>query len=263
MGMVSGRHGQLGVMACVALLATLTAAGCSGPAETPSTIFVTLAPPPATVGPAPTIGSVVISTSAPDDRWTVTFKKPVVTGISTTVAAKMNDAITAAVNGYIDAFTGSGLPAVTGSVSASTLEGDFSIALASATIVSLRFTVFTRVSGGALVGKPGSINLAVPSGAKINLTDILSDPTAALPTLSSKARSVLATSLGKQLTWTGSAKPIGFFDNAWAMTNTGLEFTWAQGEVAGASAGMPSANLAWSGIKSLVKAGGPAGQFVQ
>jgi hypothetical protein len=250
-------------MACVALLATLTAAGCGGGTPTPSIIFITLPPGPGSVGPAPTIGSSVISTSAPDDRWTATFKKPVVTGISATVAGKMNDAITAAVNGYIDAFTGSGLPAVTGSVSPSTLEGDFSIALASPTIVSLRFTVFTRVGGGALVGKPGSINLAVPSGSKINLTDILSDPTAALPTLSSKARSVLATSLGRQLTWPGSATSISFFDKAWAMTDTGLEFTWAPGVVAGKSAGMPSANLAWSGIKSLIKSSGPAGEFVR
>ena len=262
MGMVSGRRGRWGAVACVAVLMALTAAGCSGPAETPSRIFVTLPPPPAAAGPAPTIGSEVISTSAPGDRWTVTFKKPVVTGISIAVSAKMNDAITAAVNGYIDAFTGSGLPAVTSSASPSTLEGDFSIALTSPTIVSLRFTVFTRVGGGVLVGKPGSINLAVSSGSKINLTDILADPTAALPTLSSKAHSALASSLGKQLTWSGKATSISFFDNAWAMTSSGLEFTWAQGEVAGKSAGMPSANLAWSGIKSLIKASGPAGQFV-
>jgi len=263
MGMVGGRRTRWYVSACLALLMAVAAAGCAGTAETPSVILITLPPTPGPVGPTPAIGSVVISTSAPDSRWTVTFKKPVVSGISDTVAGKMNDAITAAVNGYIDAFTGSSLPAVAVGGTPSTLQGDFTIALDSPTIVSLRFTVFTSVGGAGLVGQPGSINLVASTGAKINLTDILSDPTAALPVLSSKAHSVLATSLGRQLTWSGSAASISFFDKAWAMTDSGLEFTWAQGEVAGASAGMPSANLAWSGIQSLIKGGGPAAEFVR
>jgi len=263
MGMVGGRQARWGAVACAALLTALVSAGCAGPAETPSVIFVTLPPTPAPAGPTPTIGGVVISTSAPDDRWTVTFKKPVVSGISATVAGKMNDAITSAVNGYIDAFTGSSLPAVALNGTRSTLQGDFSIAIDSPTIVSLRFTVFTNVAGAGLAGKPGSINLASSTGAKINLTDVLSDPTAALPTLSSQAHSALAKSLGRQLTWSGSATAISFFDKAWAMTTSGLEFTWAQGVVAGSAAGMPSANLAWSGIKSFIKASGPAEEFVR
>lgn len=263
MTMVGGRRARWGALACAALLAAVTSAGCVGPAETPSVIFVTLPPTPAPAGPTPTIGNIVISTNAPDNRWTVTFKKPVVSGISDTVAGRMNDAIASAVNSYIDAFTGSSLPAVAVNGTPSTLQGDFTIALDSPTIVSLRFTVFSRIGGAGLVGKPGSINLVSATGAPINFTDVLSDPTAALPTLSSKAHSALAKSLGKQLTWAGSATSIGFFDKAWAMTASGLEFTWAQGAVAGTSAGMPSANLAWSDIKSLIKAGGPAAEFVR
>jgi hypothetical protein len=252
----------------------ILAAGCTGGSATPQTIYITPSPAPVTplpsgVTPAPTavlvvpaIDSVVIASDAPDSRWKVTFKKPVISGVSAAAATKMNDAITAQINGYISAFTGSGLPSVGSGAGPSTLDGDFTIALDSPTVISLRFTQQTYVSGSDhTMGTPGSANFVVSTGAAINLADLFVDPTAALPTLSSKAHSALFASLGSELTWAGPATAISFFSKAWAMTQTGLEFNWAQGQVASAASGMPSATLPWSGIKALIKPTSPAGVF--
>jgi hypothetical protein len=275
MATVGGRGVRLGAVACFAMLAALAAAGCGSSSVTPAIIYVTDSPAPATplpsgVTPAPivtpvspVIDSVVISSNAPDNSWQVTFKKPVISGVSAAASTKMNDTITAQVNGYISAFTGGGLPAVASGDGPSTLSGDFTIALDSPTLISLRFSVLTYVTGAAHpTSAPGSLNFVVSSGAKINLADIFSNPTAALTTIASQSHAALTTLLGSDLIWSGSASSLSFFDKAWAMTPFGLEFTWAQGDIASEASGMPSATLAWSAIKSLIKTDGPAGEFV-
>lgn len=275
MGRVGGSGARFGVLAGVAMAALLAVAGCTGSNATPSVIFITLPPPPVTplpsgVTPAPTvglpvpvIGSVVISSNAPDNSWTVTFKKPVVSGISDAAAAKMNDTITTLVNDYIAEFTGSGLPPVAAGMGPSTLEGDFSIALASPTLLSLRFTMLSYVSGAAHpVGTPGSANFVVSSGASISLSDILTNPATATTILANLTHAELASSLGSDLNWSGTASSISFFDKAWAMTTGGLEFTWGQGELATEVVGMPSVTLAWPSVKAIIKSGSPASEFV-
>ena len=283
MGVIGRRGARWSLLVCVAAVAALAAGGCTGSSATPQTIYITptpgtVTPLPSGVTPGPTAGtpaptaapatpvinSVVIDSTAPDSRWKVTFKKPVVSGIPEAVATKMDDAITAKVNGYISAFTGSGLPAVAGGAGPSTLEGDYTIALASPTLVCLRFTLLSYVTGSAHpVGAPGSINFVVSSGATVNLADIFTDPTAAVTTLSTKVHAALATSLGSELSWAGPATAMSFFEKAWAMTPAGLEFAWPQGDLASMAAGMPSATLAWSSIKTIIKPTSPAGEFVR
>ena len=273
---VGGRGARLGVVGCISVVAALAAVGCTGSNATPPIIYITLPPSsptplPSGVTPAPTVAlplpvidSVLISSNAPDNRWTVTFKKPVVSGISTGAATKMNDTIANLVNGYISTFTGSGLPAVAIGMGPSTLEGDFSIALDSPTLLSLRFTMLSHTSGAAHpVGQPGSASFVVSSGAAIKLTDILNNPATATAILATQAHTALAKTLGPDLTWDGTASSIAFFDKAWAMTPAGLEFTWGQGDIASQAAGMPSATLAWSGVKAIIKSGSPAAEFVQ
>jgi hypothetical protein len=273
---LGGRRARSGILACVAVLAALAAAGCVGSSATAQVIYLTPPPGPVTplpsgVTPAPTIAlptpvidSVVISSNAPDNSWTVTFKKPVVSGISDAAATAMNNAITDAVNGFVSAFTGGGLPAVASGEGPSTLEGDFSIALDSPTLVSLRFTMVTFVTGAAHPAEtPGSLNFVVSSGAKINLTDLFTSPVAAVSTLSLMAHTQLSASLGTDLTWSGSAPSMTFFEKGWAMTPAGLEFTWAQGDIASEAAGMPSVTLAWPAIKSIILTSSPAGELVK
>ena len=60
--------------------------------------------------------------------------------------------------------------------------------------------------------------------------------------------------------WDGKADKLSFFD-VWDMTTAGLEFTWAQGQIADQSAGPPAVTLAWPDIKSIIRSNGPAGQF--
>ncbi len=278
MELIGRRRARWGLLLGISVLAVQVAAGCSANSATPETIYITPSPAPVTPlppgvtleptpepptpAPPPSISSVVIASNAPDSRWKVTFKKPVIGGIGQEAATKINDAITTQINGYINAFTGSGLPAVSVGMGPSTLEGDFTIALDSPTVISLRFTVLTYVSGAAHpVGAPGSLNFDVSSGDTINLADIFDDPAAALPVLSTQAHASLSTALGADLTWAGPAPAMSFFDKAWAMTPAGLEFSWAQGDLASMAAGMPSATLAWSGIKTLIKPSSPAGEF--
>jgi hypothetical protein len=261
---VGTRGARRGALACLVMLMALAAAGCSRSSATPQIIYITPPPGPATPGPSPAIDGVLISTAAPDGRWTVTFKKPLVSGLAETELTKINNAIAAQIDGYINSFTGSSLPALSGGSGPSTLEGDYTIALDTSSLLSLRFTMLQYVSGAAHpVATPGSINFDLSTGGTIALTDILADPNAALPVLTGDVHQALASSLGSDLTWNGSASSLTFFDKAWAMTSSGLEFTWAQGDLATMAAGMPSATLPWSSIKPIVKASGPAGQFVK
>jgi hypothetical protein len=286
MALIVRRRAGFGLASCLAVVAALAAAGCGGSNATPAIIYITPTPAPATptvvptplpsgVTPAPTatptpgpatpaIGSVVISSDAPDSRWKVTFKKPIVSGIPNPAMTKINDAITAKVNSLISGFTGSGLPAVQTGAGPSTLEGDFTIALDSPTLISLRFTVLTFVTGAAHpIGTPASINFVVSSGDTVALTSLFNDPTAALPVLSTQAHAALSADLGSDLTWAGPATAMSFFDKAWALTPVGLEFSWAQGDLASMAAGTPSATLAWTAIKTLIKPGSAAGEFIQ
>ena len=276
--MAGSRSMHRGVLATLAVAVTVAvavaSAGCGGNTVTPQTVYITptpgaVTPLPSGVTPEPTLAPPTITTflvesTALDNRSKVTFKKPVIGGVSDAVAAKMNDAITAKVNGLISAFTESGPPAVASGDGPSTLEGDYSIALNTATIVSLRFTVLTYVTGAAHPGgQPGSITLLVSSGATVGLTDLFSDQAKALSTVASQCKSELTKTLGADLTWDGKASSFDFFNKAWVITSPGLEFLFAQGDLASQAAGMPSATVPWSALKSMVKAAGPAGEFVK
>jgi hypothetical protein len=96
------------------------------------------------------------------------------------------------------------------------------------------------------------------SGATINLTDIFTSPVGALSALSTQAHAALATTFGSDLTWSGTATAMSFFDKARAMAPAGLEFTWAHAAIASEAEGMRSATLAWS----IIETSRPAGEFV-
>jgi hypothetical protein len=256
----------------VALIAAIAAAGCLGPGRTPRVVYITPTPgseptlaPGATPTPAPaspTISSVVISSDAPDGRWKVIFKKPVVSGVADPAGTAINDAITTQINQYIANFTGSGLPAVANGAGPSTLEGDFSTALDSPSVLSLRFTMLAYVSGSAHpAGTPGSLTFVVATGKPVALADLFTDANAAVAILAPKSHDSLSSQLSNDLTWSGSAPSLDFFSKAWVFTPAGLEFSWPQGDLASMAAGMPSAVVSWGDLKSVVKQDSPAYQF--
>jgi hypothetical protein len=258
----------------LALMSLVAAAACGGNGATAPIIYITPSPGPVTPLPSgvtpeptatpPTITTFLVESTALDNHWKVTFKKPVISGVSDALAAQMNNAIADKVNALIKTFTDSALPTVAAGDGPSTLEGDYSIALNTASTISLRFTVLTFVTGSAhSSGAPSSIAFVVSSGATVNLPDLFSDQATALSTVASQTKTALTKTLGADLTWDGKASSFDFFSKAWAITPVGLEFTFPQGDLASQAAGMPSATVAWSALKSVVKATGPAGEFAQ
>jgi hypothetical protein len=269
---MAGRGPRVMALAGLAVAALFVAAACGGSTVTPETVYVTptpgATPLPPGVTPEPTPGPPVISTflvesSAPDGRWKVTFKKPVVSGISEAAATKINNTITDKVNAFIAAFNGTELPAVAAGAGPSTLQGDYSIGINSRNVVSLRFTIVTYVSGAAHPsGAPGSLTVAVGTGDTVALESLFSDKVAALAKITGKCKSELTTLLGADLTWDGKVSSFGFYDKAWVITASGLEFNFAQGAMASQAAGQPSATVPWSDIKSVVDSKGVAGGFI-
>jgi len=257
------------VLASLVLATAFLVAGCGGTSATPPIIYITPAPvtlapgaTPTPPPPPPDISSVLVSSSAPDSRWTVLFKKPVISGPGT--ASTMNDAITAKVNALTSAFTAGSLPAVTSGASPSTLDGNFTIALDTNELISLRFTVLTYVSGAANpVGDPSSINLDVATGATIALGDVFTSAATALPILTAKAHAALTAALAGDLQWPSGSIAISFFEKAWAITPAGLEFTWAQGSIASQAAGAPSAVVSWADLKPAINPTGPLAALVR
>jgi hypothetical protein len=286
MGRGGARFGLLARHALwsIAVLAVLCAAGCSStntnfgyPALQPTPTPVPPAPtatvashgsaavatstPAPTVAPAsPTVSSVTITSSASDGSWQVTFKKPVISGVAAAAATAINAAIGSTVNAYIASFT-TGLPATMIGGRPSVLDGSFSVALASPTLLSLRFTVIEYATGA--VGTEtlaGSASFAVPSGASLELTDLFTSAAAALPVLSAQAHSQLSAHLGADVNWPASPTLSSF--GAFDLTVAGLELIWSQGAVASQAEGTPSVLIPWSALASVIAPAGPAGEFL-
>jgi hypothetical protein len=275
--------------AAVALFAAIALAACGGAQVTPRTIYITLPPssatPPATATPTvapsalpttapgktpaitptpapgtPTVSGQLVTAAAQDDSWTVSFNKPVIGGIAT--AGAINSSIGTRVDGIIGVFTGSELPAPGSGGSPSTLTGDFEVAFASPTVLSIRLKMTTSITGAAHPGtEPGSIAFNVQTGAVIQLPDLFSSPATALPLLRTQARAKLAGLLGGDLRWPATAT-MADFGRAWSFTPTGLELSWPQGEIAPAAAGVPTVTLPWAGLSGVIADPGPAAQFL-
>jgi hypothetical protein len=268
-------------LVAAAALASLVLAACLGPRLTPQVIYTILpakaSPTPsvtpaagestsASVTPAPTatfitasVSSTTVSSTASDGRWKVTFQKPVVGGVPTATA--MSTSVTTKVNAYIASFTGSGLPVPASGNPPSTLDGGFSVAYVSPTLLSLRFTVTTFVTGAAHpVTEVGSINFNVANGAVIQLPDIFTSQAAALPVLKSKAHAALSAKLGSSLAWPASVT-MSDFGQAWVFTPGGLELSWSQGTIAPMASGTVTIGIPWSQLKSVLANPGPAAGF--
>jgi hypothetical protein len=286
---LSGRSGRLAVPGalariCLGAWVVLALGGCSGtstgefgypalrvtdspvaPARTSGAVVAAQSqspsPSPAdTVAVSPTVTGVTVTSSAGDGSWQVTFQKPVVSGIPGAAAATINAAVGRIVNGWIGQFS-TDAEAVTAKGQSSALNGTFSVALNSPTLLSLRFRATETIAGGAgprtLVD---AINFVPSTGRRIGLADLFTSGTAALPVLSEQARSRLAASLGPDLVWPSSPTLDSF--GAFDLTVAGLELIWPQGTVAGQAAGTVGVTIPWSSLASVIDASGPAAEFM-
>jgi hypothetical protein len=274
------RGARRGGLTLLAACAALVIAGCQGAAPTPQTIIITL--PPSTPGPTaapsaaastgtpgatatatpvattPSVSGTTVTQTALDNRWSVSFQMPVVSGVAPAAVTAMNDAITTRVNAYIISFNGNGLPVVASGDSPSTLAGAFSVAFVSPSLLSLRFTVETYITGAAHpTTEAGSLNFDVASGAVIQFPDLFAGPAVALPVIQAQAHTLLAAKLGADLNWPASST-MADFGGAWAFTPGGLELTWSQGAIASEAEGPVTISIAWSALSNVIATPGPA-----
>jgi hypothetical protein len=263
------RGARRGGLTLLAACAALVIAGCQSAGPTPQTIIITLPPstPGATatatpVATTPTVSGTTVTQTASDNRWNVSFQMPVVSDVAPVAVTAMNDAITTRVNAYIVSFNGSGLPVVASGDGPSTLAGAFSVAFASPSLLSLRFTVETYNTGAAHpTTEAGSLNFDVASGAVIQFPDLFESPAVALPVIQAQAHTLLTAKLGADLDWPASST-MADFGGAWAFTPGGLELTWSQGAIASEAEGPVTISIAWSALSSVIATPGPADGFV-
>jgi hypothetical protein len=268
-------HARLMGLGFVATCAALAVAGCLGSTATPQIIYVSPTPSAgsqasaaasATATPmipttAPIVTSSDVTSSAPDNSWQVSFREPVVSGLSPAVATAIGNSLNTRVSAFISAFNGSQLPAVAAGGTPSTLKGNFTVALAKPTLLSLRFIVDTSIAGSAHpTTQAGSINFDLATGAVIQLPDLFTSPAAALPVLQTQAHARLTALLHGGLMWPASVTMTDF-GQAWAFTTTGLELSWSQGAIASEAAGVPTISVPWSALSGVIAKPGPAAQF--
>jgi hypothetical protein len=196
-----------------------------------------------------------------DGRWTVSFKKPVISGVAT--ADEMNDRIDHLVDGYINEFRANDFPPPDPVYGPATLEGDYTLGVVSPTIVSVRLNVFTNLTDYADQRVSG-LNMRVADGSLIRLAELFSDPTAAVPVLSEQCQTRLAgSSFAEDLIWPDSVN-LGDFEKGWIMTDTGLGFAFGKGEVATQAAGVVDVTIPWTepALIGILKPTGPAGELL-
>lgn len=260
-----------------------TAAAMTVATPTPSAPATATAVPTPTAVPAPTptpgptasptavpaIALIVTTTvgdsgnSAQCGAWHVTFKKPVVSGVSG--SAPINAAVTAKVTGYINDFKAQ-LPHGGGAGPCS-LEGSYSIGLNSKTLLSFRFSLVEALGGASVGTKAGGLDFGVADGASIALASLFTTDVAGASALSTQCRSLLLVKLGPDgidasYIDPGTTAVMSNFDKAWVFTAAGLEVAFAEVQVAPAVEGTPAVTIPWASIKAVLKANGPAGQFV-
>lgn len=256
----------LNATAAAMTVATATPTGSPTPVPTP---ISTPGPTPSPTA-VPAV-AVVVSTTVGDSgnsaqcgAWHVTFKKPVVSGVSG--SAPINAAVTAKVTGYINDFKAQ-LPHGGGAGPCS-LEGSYSIGLNSKTLLSFRFSLVEALGGASVGTKAGGLDFGVADGASIALASLFTTEVAGASALSTQCRSLLLVKLGPDgidasYIDPGTTAVMSNFDKAWVFTAAGLEVAFAEVQVAPAVEGTPAVTIPWASINAVLKANGPAGQFVR
>jgi len=230
----------------------------------------TAAAPTATHTPAatptcgvPTVATHHISTHSAGNAWSVEFDEPVVGCVA--AAKAMDVVINAQVTAWISDFTSHAFvePPPSGAIQPAvtylqTLTGTFTVALASSKLLSLRFALAYYAGGAHDINNVGGLSFRVPTGAAIAFADLFTSSAAALPVLNTQTHTLLTALLGGDLTWS-PAPSLAKVSDAWVLTTTGLELSWARGTVGPESAGPVAITIPWASLAGVVNPSGPAG----
>jgi hypothetical protein len=285
---MTDRRSTAGMLAGLVSVAALVAA-CAGSTATPPIVYLTPAPTPSpivavatpattpTPGPTPvpvagaswpatpTIVETIQSeggSTASCSTWTVTMHKPVVTGIPS--AGAMNAAISALVDGWVVDFKKR--LAEGGGAGPCTLDGSFTVGIASQTLVGIAFANQVYLGGASTVAAVGGINFTSPTGSTIAFGDLFAAGGAAAEILSAQSRTLLATALASDGNATqiaaGTGPALSNFDKAFVLTPAGLQLWFAELQIGPAALGTPVITVPWSALSGVLNSDGPASQFI-
>jgi hypothetical protein len=239
------------------------------PGSTPTdAVAPTPTVPAPTPTPAPAVPSITITkitesgNAAGCGNWTISFEKPVVSGVPT--AATMNAAIAAKVNAFINDFKAQ---LSSGGPGPCDLTGRASVTLNSDGLIGISFNESSYTGGAHPATIAGSINLIVSSGATVSMGQLFIG-TSAPAVLSTQSRLLLTALLGPDgvdasFIDPGTTPLMSSFDTAWAFRKEGLEVTFQQYEVAPGVEGTPTIVIPWASLKSVIDPSGPAGPLVK
>lgn len=179
-----------------------------------------------------------------------------------TVLASVDAALAGKVVGELAAFEARSEMPADRLMGVDDLNVDFTVALLTPELLSLRFITYTYASGAAHGGTVvESWSFDLRTGQRLSLADLFADDAAYLPILARAARERLLPALGfdrSSRTWVrDGTKPTPENYAGWALTDEGLEITFAQYQVAPYAEGMPVVLIPWAELAHLLDPAGP------
>jgi hypothetical protein len=269
----------VGVLLCVLGLPQAVAVGQAASATplasppSPDPVTTPTPTPTATATPTASIASpfaVRAETAAGTLRSTGatwSTRTPQLVGpLDPTVLASIDAALATAVEGELAAFEARSEAPVDGLMGVDDLEMDFTVALLTPELLSLRLLTYTYASGaahGGTVMRPWSFDLR--TGERLSLDDLFADDAAYLPALARAARQRLLPALGfdrSSRAWVrDGTRPTQENYAGWALTDEGLQITFAQYQVAPYAEGMPVTVIPWPELAHLLDPVGPVSRL--
>jgi hypothetical protein len=224
--------------------------------------------PSASAGGAVTVESDTTSGTieATDGTWQLVT--PWLAGpLDPAVLVAVNDALAAGAAADLAAFEASSTPPVDAAFPGDEFSRDFTVALLTPELLSLRVLAHQYASGaahGATVFEPWTFDLR--TGEQLGLADLfLPDADYLRPISAAARRQLLATysrdEAPRQWVRDGT-KPVPGNFTGWAMTPAGLEITFGEYQVAPYALGMPVAVIPWSELGDVLDPVGPAASLL-
>ena len=265
----SRSRGQLRVMigGVVALTACLTlalAAVAAPPGGGPSAA----ADPAASIPPGLAVESDVTSGTLDATGATWTVRVPRLTGpFDPAVLEAIDGALATSAADDLATFEAGSSSPIDEAMSTDEFSEDFTVALLTPDLVSIRVLAYTYPSGAAHGGTAlETWNFDLATGRRLALADLFSPGVDYLDAIATEARRSLldryATDRSSRQWVKEGTQPNEANYSGWAMTPDRLEITFGQYQVAPYAEGMPVVVIGWSRLAGLLDPAGPAVVFL-
>lgn len=207
-------------------------------------------------------------TSVVSPQLTANISYPVLGGMASgALEESINSAIFTTVKGYVSSFESqvgeqSGQPASGGGggLNQSQISGSFTTEFVDSKYVSFKFLITSYTANAASPSTKGeSLTFDLGNGSLMSLDNLFSSSDY-LSTLSKLVRAQLASKLGQnsdQNFIDSGTQPVASNFAAWNLTGSGLEFTFAQGQVAAAATGVQSVTVPYALLSGIARTPGP------